>query len=38
LIGLDSVTSARKDRVGDIAWTLDPDAMEQVAIAPRAAL
>lgn len=38
VIRLDSVTSVRKDRVGELAGRIDPDTMEQVAIALRAAL
>lgn len=37
-IRLDSVTSVRKDRVGKLTGRLNPDTMEQVAIALRAAL
>lgn len=38
VIRLDGVTSVRKDRVGKLAGRLNPDTMEQVAIALRAAL
>jgi hypothetical protein len=38
VIRLDSITSVRKDRVGGQADRIDPDTMEQVAIALRAAL
>lgn len=38
VIRLDSITSVRKDRIGDLAGVIDPDTMEQVAVALRAAL
>lgn len=38
VIRLDSIASVRKDRVGKLAGRLNPDIMEQVAIALRAAL
>jgi mRNA-degrading endonuclease toxin of MazEF toxin-antitoxin module len=38
VIRLDSITSVRKDRVGDLTGRVDPDTMEQVSIALRAAL
>lgn len=38
VIRLDSIASVRKDRVGKLTGRLNPDIMEQVAIALRAAL
>lgn len=38
VIRLDSTASVRKDRVGKLTGRLNPDIMEQVAIALRAAL
>ncbi|HET9895490.1 MAG TPA: type II toxin-antitoxin system PemK/MazF family toxin [Streptosporangiaceae bacterium] len=38
VIRLDSITAIRKDRVGDLTGRIDPDTLEQVAIALRAAL
>jgi len=38
VIRLDSITSVRKDRVGELTGRIDPDTLEQVAIALRAAL
>ncbi len=38
VIRLDSITAVRKDRIGDLEGRIDPDALEQVAIALRAAL
>ena len=38
VIRLDSITSVRKDRVGELTGRVDPDTLEQVAIALRAAL
>jgi len=38
VIRLDSVTSVRKDRVGELAGRIDPEIMETVVIALRAAL
>jgi mRNA-degrading endonuclease toxin of MazEF toxin-antitoxin module len=38
VIRLDSITSVRKDRVGELTGRIDPDTLEEVAIALRAAL
>jgi mRNA-degrading endonuclease toxin of MazEF toxin-antitoxin module len=38
VVRLDSVTSVRKDRVATLVGRLDPDVMEHVAVALRAAL
>jgi mRNA interferase MazF len=38
IIRLDSITAVRKDRVGELAGRIDPDTLERVAIALRAAL
>jgi mRNA interferase MazF len=38
VIRLDSITAVRKDRIGELAGRVDPDALDQVAIALRAAL
>lgn len=37
-VRLDSVTSVRKDRVGDLVGVVGPDVMEAVGVALRAAL
>ena len=38
VIRLDSITAVRKDRVGELAGRINPDTMDDVAIALRAAL
>jgi mRNA interferase MazF len=38
VIRLDSITAVRKDRIGDLAGRINPDTMDDVAIALRAAL
>jgi mRNA-degrading endonuclease toxin of MazEF toxin-antitoxin module len=38
VIRLDSITAVRKDRVGELAGRINPDTMEEVGIALRAAL
>jgi mRNA-degrading endonuclease toxin of MazEF toxin-antitoxin module len=38
VIRLDSITAVRKDRIGALTGRIDPDTLEQVAIALRAAL
>lgn len=38
VIRLDSITTVRKDRIGELAGRVNPDMMEEVAIALRAAL
>ncbi len=38
VIRLDSITAVRKDRIGDLTGRIDPDTLEQVTIALRAAL
>ena len=38
MIRLDNVTSVRKDRIGKLAGWVDPEKMDEVAIALRAAL
>lgn len=38
VIRLDSITAVRKDRIGELTGRIDPDTLEQVAIALRAAL
>lgn len=38
VVRLDSVTSVRKDRVGDLVGVVDPEVMETVSVALRAAL
>jgi mRNA-degrading endonuclease toxin of MazEF toxin-antitoxin module len=38
MIRLDNVTSVRKDRIGKLAGRVDPEKMDEVAIALRAAL
>lgn len=38
VVRLDSVTSVRKDRVGELVGRLDPDVMETVDVALRAAM
>lgn len=38
VIRLDSITAVRKDRIGDLAGRINPDTMDEVAIALRAAL
>jgi mRNA-degrading endonuclease toxin of MazEF toxin-antitoxin module len=38
VIRLDSITAVRKDRIGELTGRIDPDTLDQVAIALRAAL
>lgn len=38
VIRLDSITAVRKDRIGELAGRINPDTMDDVAIALRAAL
>jgi mRNA-degrading endonuclease toxin of MazEF toxin-antitoxin module len=38
VVRLDNITSVRKDRIGKLAGRVDPETMEQVSIALRAAL
>jgi mRNA interferase MazF len=38
VIRLDSITAVRKDRIGDLSGRINPDTMDDVAIALRAAL
>jgi mRNA-degrading endonuclease toxin of MazEF toxin-antitoxin module len=38
MIRLDNVTSVRKDRIGDLVGWVDPDRMDAVSVALRAAL
>ncbi len=38
VIRLDSITAVRKDRIGDLTGRIDPDSLEHVTIALRAAL
>jgi mRNA-degrading endonuclease toxin of MazEF toxin-antitoxin module len=38
VIRLDSIAAVRKDRIGELAGRINPDTMEEVAIALRAAL
>lgn len=38
VIRLDSITAVRKDRIGELAGRINPDTMDEVSIAIRAAL